>query len=62
MYMARGEVDQDKIKKECLKSIWILHMDRVSNSLDSRAGLILKNFEGVVAKYALYSFFRISIN
>ena len=41
-----------------LDSTWILHVDGVSNSYESGAGLILINFEGTVTEYALQFNFK----
>lgn len=41
---------------------WILHVDSALNSQGSGAGLILANFEGVVAKYTLYFLFKVTNN
>lgn len=41
---------------------WILHVDRVSNSQESGAGLILASPEGVVTEYALRFLFPATNN
>ena len=41
-----------------LDSAWILHVDGVSNSYESRANLILINFEVTVTEYALQFNFK----
>ena len=48
--------DKSKIKKGFeikFDSIWILHVDRVSNTQENRASLILTNSEWTITKYIL---------
>ena len=45
-----------------LASIWVLHIDGVSNAQDSRADLILINFEEIKIEYALRFNFKASNN
>lgn len=42
--------------------IWVLQMDRASNSQSSNVGPILTNSKGIVTKYALWFTFKASNN
>ena len=45
-----------------LTSVWVLYIDRASNTQSSGAGLILINFEGIVIEYAFRFNFKASNN